>query len=352
VRNITLDIGSQNIRIVEGKSFGKIFTATNLCSIQTPLTVYEDGMLYDIETLANYLKDKVKQHNIKASYISYIIESSYILSREIEAPAIKKHELSSMIHYEMEHNLPNPVDYYILQFKVIHKFVEEGINRLKILVSAVPKHMVESYFKLSKMLNLEPHILNVKHDSVINLFKKQCEGSKNIIFLLLDMGHSSIDAMIYDQCRYRYKRRIDLGGKDISEEIAAFYHLSISEAEQRKKDSARINLESREDNTIESITRKHVDEWIEEINKIILYFTKTNEGQAIHKIWLYGGSSKIPGISEYISLKTGISTSSVYDVVSTNLIKMKINKPETDIKDLYTDYANALSGCIRSRMIP
>ncbi|WP_341876859.1 type IV pilus assembly protein PilM [Defluviitalea saccharophila] len=352
MKNITLDIGSQNIRIVEGRGFGKVFTINNLCSIQTPLTVYEDGMLYDINTLANHLKDAMKQHNIKGSYISYIIEGSSILSREIEVPSIKKNELSSMIRYEMENNLPNPVDYYILQFKVTDKFIGEGINRLKILVSAVPKHIVESYIELSKRLDLEPYILNVKHDSVINLFKKQCEENKEIIFLLLDMGHSSIDAMIFEKCRYRYKRRIDFGGKNISEDIAAFYHLPMAEAEKRKKESAQINLENTDENTIESITRKHVDEWIEEINKIILYFTRTNEGHSIHKIWLYGGSSKIPNISEYISVKTGIPTSLVYDIVSTNLIKMNIRKTEIEFKDLYTDYTNALSGCIRNRVMP
>ena len=178
MKNITLDIGSQNIRIVEGRGFGKVFTINNLCSIQTPLTVYEDGMLYDINTLANHLKDAMKQHNIKGSYISYIIEGSSILSREIEVPSIKKNELSSMIRYEMENNLPNPVDYYILQFKVTDKFIGEGINRLKILVSAVPKHIVESYIELSKRLDLEPYILNVKHDSVINLFKNNVKKIK------------------------------------------------------------------------------------------------------------------------------------------------------------------------------
>lgn len=352
MKNIVLDIGSQNIRIVEGKGFGKMFTIIKLCSIPTPLTVYEDGMLYDIETLANYLKDAMKHHNIKSRYISYIIESTSILSREIEVPVIQKNELSPMIHYEMENNLPNSVDYYILQFKVTDKFIEEGINRLKVLVSAVPKHIVESYIELSKMLELEPYVLNVKHDSIINLFKKQCEENKEIIFLLLDMGHSSIDAMIYEKCRYRYKRRIDLGGKNISEDIAAFYHLPMAEAEKRKKETARINLENRNENTIESITRKHVDEWIEEINRMILYFTKNNEGQAIHKIWLYGGSSRIPNMSKYILAKTGIPTSSVHDIVSTNLIKMNIKKSETDLKDLYIDYANALSGCIKNRVIP
>lgn len=352
MKSITIDIGSQNIRIVEGKGFGKFFIINNLCTAHTPLTVYEDGMLYDIQTLAHHIKDVMKKYSISGSYISYIIESSSILSREIEIPAIKKKELSSMIHYEMEHNLPNPVDYYILQFKITEKFTVDGINRLKILVSAVPKHIVESYIELSKMLDVEPYLLNVKHDSVINLFRKQCEENKEIIFLLLDIGHSYIDSIIYDQCRYKYKRRIDFGGKNINQEIADFYNLPTLEAEIRKKETARINLELRDESSVENITRKNVDQWIEEINRIIQYYTRTNEGRHISKILIYGGSSRIPNISEYISANTGISTNHVYDVANTNIIKINIKKVEADVQELYTDYFNAISGCIRNRVIP
>lgn len=352
MKNISIDIGSQNIRIVESKGFRKSFTINNLCMTSTPLTVYEDGMIYDIERLANHIRNSIKENNIKGSYISYIIESSTILSREIVIPTVRKNELASTIRYEMDNNLPNPVAHYILQYKLIDSYTSDNLNKYKVLVSAVPKAMVEAYLELSKMLNLEPFLLNVKHDSVIDLFKKQCEENRKIAFLLLDLGHHYIDAIIYDQCNYNYKRRISLGGKYINEAIASYYNLSISEAEKMKIETSQINFQHNNENIIEKITYKNVDQWIHEINQLIQYYTRTNEGQCIQKIWIYGGSSKITNISKYIEENIGISTSTIKDVISTNLIKINTKKINVEENDLLTDYFNALSGCVRNRVIP
>lgn len=59
---------------------------------------------------------------------------------------------------------------------------------------------------------------------------------------------------------------------------------------------------------INILTRQIVDEWIEKIEKIIQFYKNRNMGNELNNIIIFGGSSKIKGMEQYMTRKLGVNT--------------------------------------------
>ena len=61
-----------------------------------------------------------------------------------------------------------------------------------------------------------------------------------------------------------------------------------------------------EKSEIASIIRAEVEEWMEELGRIIQFFKNKKVGNKISKIFIHGGSSRLKGLEEYMEAKFNI----------------------------------------------
>ncbi|WP_252242295.1 pilus assembly protein PilM [Clostridium sp. ZBS18] len=341
---VAFDIGSTNIKIAEGTYYKGILSIENLIDIPTPTEAIIDGNIEKKELLVSILQKALNENGINAKEGICTNNSSLIINREILIPDVKEEELDTVVRYEIQQYLPINLDDYVLQMtKIGEEFSDEG-KKLEIRAIAYPEKMAKGYYDLLMALNLKPFALDVNynalnkllnHIEVINNHKLNIEES----LVFIDMGATSLDVNIYNNGVLKFTRIIKAGGKYLDEILYENMNIPIEETEKFK--SQDIDLKEEELEFQNQIIIDTLDEWVDKIEKIIQFYKSKNFDDDINKIFIYGRTSRIKNLEQYITSKIGIETIKIRNIPEI------INDSNIEVDENIDNFINVVGSLIR-----
>ncbi|MBN1078944.1 pilus assembly protein PilM [Clostridium botulinum] len=341
---VAFDIGSTNIKIAEGTYYKGILSIEKLIDIPTPAEAIIDGNIEKKELLVSILQKALNENGINAKEGICTNNSSLIINREILIPDVKDEELDTVVRYEIQQYLPINLDDYVLQMtKIGEEFSDEG-KKLEIRAIAYPEKMAKGYYDLLMNLNLKPFALDVNynalnkllnHIEVINNHKVNIEES----LVFIDMGSTSLDVNIYNNGVLKFTRIIKAGGKYLDEILYENMNIPIEEIEKFK--SHDIDLKEEELEFQNQIIIDTLDEWIDKIEKIIQFYKSKNFDDDINKIFIYGRTSRIKNLEQYITSKIGIETIKIRNIPEI------INDSNIEVDENIDNFINVIGSLIR-----
>ncbi|RKD27897.1 type IV pilus assembly protein PilM [Caminicella sporogenes DSM 14501] len=345
---ISLDIGSYSTKIVVGKFQNKVVYIEKAFSFETPSGTYEDGIILDTDSIKNVIDNYIKKEKVKVKNMVCTVGSTSLITRELILPFVKAKELDSMIKFEIEQQIPIEFDKYAVEYRVLKEFTEEDVKKLRVLVAVLPRDISEKYYNLVKDLKLKPVSLDIHSNAVSKLFDNEIKvNSENYSLgktvVLIDLGHSYINVIIIEKGLLKFNRMIPLGGKDINMNIAKSYNLSLEKADIEKKEHGSIEFSNgtlSHPTVINEIFLSNIDAWIREIQRIFQYYTSRNMGNRVDQVYIYGGSSRIKGLVNYMEDRLGIPT---FKLEELSAVKFSKDCSEIDIDQ----YLNCIAAIIR-----
>lgn len=373
-RNIfSLDIGSQNTKIVIGKHQKNKLYIDRAIIVDTPLHCIEDGNIVDKLRLSQEIKNTLGINSIKTRDATCTTNSTTIINREITIPKAEDSELETMVNFEIQQYLPIIMEDYLIQYKVLETIqddnFENSLNKLKVLVVVYPKHMAEGYFETLKAADLKPSVLDVNFNSINKLLKNDIEinGEKHTInkqltpidisghsigpinkdsinetVAFIDMGAENLSVNIYSNGQMNFSRMTTSGGNIIDKNIAREYDTTLEDAEKMKKQYCDLLEENnfKKMEQLNGIIKEDVNNWIEEINRILQFYKNKQVGNKVDKIFIHGGSSRLKGIEAYMSRALNVPVVRVKSM-SNIILGKDVDKEQLDL------YLNAIGAIIR-----
>lgn len=344
-RNVlSIDLGTNLIKVVEGKYQKDKLTINKLLQIITPDGCISDGKIINEQGIIDTVDFLIKENNIKAKDIIFTTNSSSIINRDILIPMVQEEEMETVIRYEIQQYLPINLDDYIIQYIVLDEIVDDTGARLKVNVTSFPEKIAASYYNVVEALELNPYALDVSYNS-INKLANYAQFTKNNGKILggtvafVDMGATSINIAIYRNGKLDFTRMIKSGGDNIDYALSQSLNMSIKSTESlKKKDADLLNYD--EQDTLNVNIRSSVDEILEELERIIKFYgNKSNS--TIEKIYIYGGLSNLKNIDIYMENRLNISVNKIKDIPNVDFT----NKEYVD--ENLGEYLNAISAIIR-----
>lgn len=345
IRLVSLDIGSSDIKIVEGQVKGGKLKVYNMRKIKSPEDIIQDGELFNEESILIKLKEEMKTSRVRTKNIALVSSSSTIISREIIVPYVENNEeLKTLVNYEIEQFLAINLNNYVIQFMRLEEVMVDEVRKQKIFTIIYPKNLIQSYRNLAEKLLLNPYALDISNNSIRKLSSIADIYNVDLInkeesILYLDLGYKSVDLSIVNSNNLEFIRVMPIGGIEIDRFIADLNGISMEEAEEIKKTQVEVG-KHRKENQLNDGVVEVIEGWLEDLNRIIQFYTNKSNGKKINHIYLYGGTSKLRGIDEYIALKTGIDTTKI---ITANNIEFSKNVNTTTIEE----YVNALGALVR-----
>ncbi|MBY6929517.1 pilus assembly protein PilM [Clostridium botulinum] len=341
---VAFDIGSTNIKIAEGTYYKGILLIEKLIDIPTPAESIIDGNIEKKELLVSILQKALNYNGINAKEGICTNNSSLIINREILIPDVKDEELDTVVRYEIQQYLPINLDDYVLQMtKIGEEFSDEG-KKLEIRAIAYPEKMAKGYYDLLMDLNLKPFALDVNYNALNKLLNhieviNNCKLNIEESFVFIDMGSSSLDVNIYNNGVLKFTRIIKAGGKYLDEILYENMNIPIEEIEKFK--SHDIDLKEEELEFQNQIIIDTLDEWIDKIEKIIQFYKSKNFDDDINKIFIYGRTSRIKNLEQYITSKIGIETIKIRNIPEI------INDSNIEVDENIDNFINVIGSLIR-----
>lgn len=327
-RVVSIDIGSRNIHIAEGKNQGSSLDIDKTIMVPTPANSFQDGRIESVPFLIEILRANFKQYRITSKAMIMTIQSNSIITRDIVLPAVTEAELKNAVHFEMEQYLPAAAGEYVIEFRVIDQFADQNGSRLRIRVAAMPRMMVEGYYHLIKGLNGKPLALDIHANCLSKLLRPEIAVNEEAFgqvqnVAVIDMGFAVTDINIFSMGRLEFSRSIPLGGRDIDTAFSNFCKVPLDKAEEKKKYELRLDQTVGNSGASAGVSdpiHSLIDQWINEMQKVFQYHASRGPGNRIEKVYLYGGGSNLKGLSKYMAQVLGIPTEKIESISSVKLI--------------------------------
>ncbi len=156
------------------------------------------------------------------------ISGSTVIARYIDIPSMNEEELAGAIRFEAEKVIPYDINEVELDCAKI-----EDLNgdRMRVVMVAAKKDLVDSQMKILSEAGLEPFIFDVDSFAVANAFINTNIDNTSVCGLL-NIGFNKSNLNIVMGGKTYLSRDIDIGGRSIVKLIAD--NLSLPEAEALK----------------------------------------------------------------------------------------------------------------------
>lgn len=299
---IGVDIGSSAIKVVQVKTSKRGVQLVNFGIEPVPPQSIVDGSMMNASAVADAISSIFSQLKIRSKDVALAIAGHSVIIKKISVPTMTRDELEEQIHWEAEHHIPFPKDEVELDHQILDP-AGGGGNQMEVLLVAAKKEVVTDYADAARQAQLNPCVVDVGAFALQNCFETNY-GKSDETVALLNVGASISTLNIVHQGESAFTRDVTIGGNAYTEEIQKQLNIGYEEAEAYKcGGTAGDEVIPRE---VEEILTQQAEVMAGEFQRSFdFYLATTAEGQ-IDRVYLSGGSAKVPALREAIETRARI----------------------------------------------
>ncbi|HUW21749.1 MAG TPA: type IV pilus assembly protein PilM [Candidatus Bathyarchaeia archaeon] len=297
---IGLDIGSQNIKLVQLKRIGEQYSIVALGLSPSPKNMESEAEA-DLLAQAEAIKKLVNVTKVSTPYVVSALPEDKVFTQIVEFPPMEEKEMESAIKWEAEQYIPIPLSEAVIDYQIIRspqKIVIGG--KTEVFLVAAPKSMIEKYSKVLQMAELKTIALETEMVALSRSLVLPGSGPTMIV----DLGARATDISLVENNQIVLTRSLPSAGEAITRSLVAALGLKQTQAEEYKK--AYGVDESKLEGKIREAVGPVLDIVIREINKVISFYQNKNKSAKVERVVLAGGTADLPQIVSLFAEKLGI----------------------------------------------
>ncbi|MBP5227566.1 MAG: type IV pilus assembly protein PilM [Kiritimatiellae bacterium] len=254
--------------------------------------------------LADSVRQIMKSRGIRPAPLMLCLSGQKVFPRFVRLPAVSSDKLIQMVQYEVEQNVPFPLDEIVWNYQFIGD-ASSG-EQSAMIVAAKIEDVREVTTSVTDM-NLEPEVVDVAPMALYNCLRYN-DTDLDGCTILLDIGARSTN-LVFIEDEKIYSRCIQVAGNAITQELAKGFGISFAEAEEKKRAGAFVSLggvyaaEDPDADRMSKIVRNVVTRLHAEISRSINFYRSQQGGSAPKRLILTGGSSVIPQLDTFFQEK-------------------------------------------------
>jgi len=281
-----VDIGTSNIKIAQVSHGEKpILETYGMVNMAYQLGGKNDNVV--VEQIAAVLKTLVARAGATARRCVISFPNSAVFTSVVELPKMSEKELNSAVEFEAKKYVPLALSDVDLSWTIISGDTSKE-DKFKILLTAVPKQITYNYKKIFSLAGLESEIGEIEALALI----RSLIGTATINCVIIDIGARSTGLNIIENGFLRLSRNLNIGGDTITDKIAQSLNISISRAEQFKRDFGVSNT-----TFIPDAIKPVLSSIKNEVKQLLVIYQSHNI--QVDKILLVGGGANLPGIVSF-----------------------------------------------------
>src|SRR3954462_4790722 len=290
---VGLDIGSSSIKAVElKKTKGEIQVAhVGLEPLASDIVV--DSMIVDSGSVSSAIGKIFTTAGIKTKSVATSVSGHSVIVKKISVSPQSDEELAASIQTEAAQHIPFDIADVNIDYQVLNP--DEGGPQMDVLLVAVKKDKILNYTNVLSLAGKAPSVVDIDAFALQNCYEYNYEPAPGSTVALLILGASVMNINIVKGTTPLFTRDVSVGGNQYTDSLQKELDLGFDDAEALKL-GQRVGTVS-EDAKL-PILQQVTEIIVLEIQKTFDFFRATAAGEHIERIYLAGGSSKVPGLVE------------------------------------------------------
>jgi len=283
-----LDLGSHSLKAVEFRQTLRGVEAVQLRTLPRPA---------DEVPLPELLRRFVELHGLDTQNVVSAIPGGRLSSRRLSFPFSERRKLAGAVPFEIEEELPFDLD------DVVIDWVVTGGDRshAEVTASIASRAEVSEQLALLDEAGCPPRILEAEGLALANLASVfDLPGRR----LLGDLGHEKTTLCLLVEGRALAARTLALGGRHLTEALAADRGLSLADAERAKCEEGVFGPDGEAGPQVAKVLERLARELVHTLGAV----EQQVGGDQLDEITLFGGSALLAGIDSFLGRQTGVPT--------------------------------------------
>jgi type IV pilus assembly protein PilM len=294
---VGLDIGSSSIKAVELQKKGSSYQLMNLGFENLSADTVVDGQIMELNNVSNVITNIFNEHQIKSTRVAAGVSGHSVIVKNIVLPQMSDDELRESFSWHAEEHIPFDISEVNLDYQVTSS-TSEALN---VLMAACKSDKIANVKQAIQLAGKQPAVIDVDTFALQNCYEVNYQPRAGEIVALLNIGASTMNINIMNGSRSVFARDASVGGSQYTSLLQKELGLTFEQAEAVKRGYPLP--EGVEARPIQPIIETVSDILALEIRKTMDFYraTAAESEEAIQKILIAGGSSKLPGLPEYLA---------------------------------------------------
>ena len=299
---VGLDIGSSAVKAVELKKSGKGIEVDKLGMELLAPDIVVDGAIVDTGAVSNTIAKLFTDNRVKTKNVATSVSGHSVIVKRLSMAYMDEAELDEAIQMEASQHIP----FDIAEVNLDHQLLSpEGAGgNMDVLLVAAKKDKILNYTNVLSLAGVLPAIVDIDAFALQNCYEFNYDPSESQTAALLNIGASVMNINIVRGRLPLFTRDVSVGGSQYTDSLQKELDLSFEDAERVKmgKSVPGVSDEARL-----PVLRSVSEIIILEIQKTFDFFRATAAGEHILKIYLAGGSARVPGLLDLLKQEFSIA---------------------------------------------
>ena len=304
-RVLGMDIGSYAAKVtVLGGVKGRKADLLGLGLAQLPM---EAGLNWEADpapakaAISRAMKNLADRLQLNVKYVSTSVSGDAVAVKKINLPAMSEDQLRSALPGKAEQFLPFPLSEANISRHILRKDPDTGV--LTVLLAAARKKVIQNYMEAVTEAGFKPAVIDVDGLAVCNAYEFVNPGNRDNV-VLADIGANKITVVIISHGVPAVIKSGAGGGQYLTREISDRFSLNQVQAE-----AVKFGAEPAQNpgEAAEAVGRAAAN-WMASVEWVIDAARREAAGYYPSRIYLSGGSSLLPGLTEEFSRHFNIET--------------------------------------------
>lgn len=303
---IGLDIGSGSIKVCQLKPSKRgTYQLQAFGMLQLPPEAIVDGALMNSTAVVDGIQELFTSQKIKQKQVATSVSGHSVIIKKINLPQMSPEELEESIQWEAEQYIPFDINDVNIDVQILNTESTQA-GQMDVLLVAAKKDMVNDYTEVITSAGLEPVVVDIDAFAVQNQFEINYEVPRSETVVLINIGASVTNINVLANGISTFTRDISIGGGQFTDAVQKALNVSYDEAEALKLGGGGADSDAVVPQEVERVLQTESEAIANEVQRSLDFYAATSADAHLARIFLSGGSAKIPALVKTIESRTGV----------------------------------------------
>jgi type IV pilus assembly protein PilM len=294
---VGLDIGTSSVKAVELQKKGNSLHLLNLGFENLEPDTIVDGQIMELNNVSNVISSIFSEHQIKTPRVAAGVSGHSVIVKNIVLPQMSEEELRESFSWHAEEHIP----FDIADVNLDYQLTGNTSDAIQVLMAACKSDKIANVKQAIQLAGKQPIIIDVDAFALQNCYELNYQPQPGEVVAILNIGAATMNINILNGTRSVFARDASVGGSQYTSLLQKELGLTFEQAESVKRGyPLPEDVEAR---PIQPIIETVSDILALEVRKTMDFYRATADqnSEAIKKILIAGGGSKLPGLADYLA---------------------------------------------------
>ena len=214
---LSFDISDRQIYAVKGENAGGKIKIERSCIIDMPPDMIVSGEVVNLTGASDTILAKIREENMFDKNAIITFSSNNIVFKELDIPKAKPDQFLSMVQNQMVHEMGLTNDFSI-SYTIVGEAGPDKPGAMKVLATACPFAVVESYRKLFSIMNINLKSANISCNSISRIVLSDKANEARMPLLVMQLDPNFLGMTLFENNQMAFARYVPIAEEDYDSE--------------------------------------------------------------------------------------------------------------------------------------